>query len=198
MFEAGQPSPPCAEIARLVRSNPGQCTEREYSYIWTLIRKSAPSNILIFGIGRDSSLWLAANPGGRTVFLEDDERWIREVWPTIPSADIRPIQYGTRLYLWPLLYLMPPLMRPRRFIEHLRHIEWDVIVVDAPAGYDRWTPGRMLSIRAAALLAEGSGTTDVLVHDVDRRAERTFSRRFLRPANLVTTFDRLAHFRVGP
>nr|CAB3463330.1 unnamed protein product [Digitaria exilis] len=92
--------------------------------------------------------------------------------------------------------LAPPGL-PAAFYE----AEWDVVLVDAPTGYAPWTPGRMGAIYAAGMAARArrrtaGATTDVLVHDVDRPVEDTFSRAFLCEAYEVEQVGKLRRFVV--
>ena len=52
-------------IRSLVESNPGQASEAEYTLVHDVIAQHAPCNVLVFGVGRDSSLWIDTNEGGR-------------------------------------------------------------------------------------------------------------------------------------
>ena len=49
-----------------------QGNEAEYRCIARAIERHHAGNLLIFGVGRDSSVWLEANRGGTTVFLEHE------------------------------------------------------------------------------------------------------------------------------
>jgi hypothetical protein len=60
--------------------------------------------------------------------------------------------------------------------------EWDIILVDAPAGDGDETTGRMKSIFLASRLIRRSG--DVFVHDCDREVEDVYCNKFLRKENL--------------
>ena len=55
----------------LVSLNPGNGSVSEYKYLGSLIQKYSPGNVLIFSVGKDSSLWMKLNKQGNTVFLED-------------------------------------------------------------------------------------------------------------------------------
>jgi hypothetical protein len=44
-----------------------------------VLRHRAPMRLLVFGLGHDSPLWHALNPGGVTVFLEEDPEWYKVV-----------------------------------------------------------------------------------------------------------------------
>lgn len=53
-----------------------QMTAKEYEYIADIVCSRNGCNLLVFGVGRDSALWLIANQGGKTVFLEDSDKWL--------------------------------------------------------------------------------------------------------------------------
>lgn len=77
-------------------------------------------------------------------------------------------------------------------------VEWDLIMVDAPTGYHDGAPGRMTAIYTAGLMARNreNGETDVFVHDVDRRVEDEFSKKFLCEGYLVEQEGRIRHFNI--
>lgn len=53
-------------------------------------------------------------------------------------------------------------------------------MVDRPSGHNPVCPGRMTSIYTAGVLAKSvNGSTNVVVHDVDRMIEKWFSWEFL-------------------
>ena len=66
-------------IQSLVEQNPNQMSFDEYVYIYELIKSKSGCNLLIFGLGRDSELWLDVNKNGKTIFLEDNTEWINTV-----------------------------------------------------------------------------------------------------------------------
>ena len=47
----------------LATSNPGNGSAAEYEFIGELIKQYAPANVLIFSVGKDSSLWYSLNQG---------------------------------------------------------------------------------------------------------------------------------------
>ncbi|WVZ51796.1 hypothetical protein U9M48_002906 [Paspalum notatum var. saurae] len=54
-----------------------QQSRDEISLSLAVLRRRAPLRLLVFGLGHDSRLWHALNPGGATVFLEEDPAWYR-------------------------------------------------------------------------------------------------------------------------
>lgn len=73
--------------------------------------------------------------------------------------------------------------------------EWDIVLVDAPAGYNKSTPGRMQSIYTTSVLSEKSEDIDIFVHDCDREVEKVYCNRFFSNMRLVVAFERLRHYR---
>ncbi|MEZ4381273.1 MAG: hypothetical protein R3A79_07980 [Nannocystaceae bacterium] len=189
-----------AEIRALVERNPGQGSAAEYRRIWSVLRARAPTAALIFGVGRDSRLWLDANAGGETVFVEHERAWIAETRRQLPQARIVEVRYDTRARWWRLHLLRPRRLWMDDLPAALRATPWGVIFVDSPQGYRGHTPGRMKSIYSAAVMAKRTGRnghTDVLVHDCDRRIERVCADRFLGAENLAGEVDSLRHYRCG-
>jgi glucuronoxylan 4-O-methyltransferase len=79
--------------------------------------------------------------------------------------------------------------------ESVERTRWDIVLVDAPEGWDETTPGRMKSIFLASQLVAADG--DVFVHDCDRQVERAFCDRFLKPENLFAEVESLRHYRIA-
>ncbi|CAL4896553.1 unnamed protein product [Urochloa decumbens] len=184
--------------------------------------RAAPRNLLVFGLGRDTALWAALNhgAGGRTVFLEEDASWIdaaRAAHPPGLGLEAYHVAYDTvladagELLLLrddPACVAQPDLaaaiaascgLVPKGLPAAFSEVEWDVILVDAPTGYDPSRPGRMGAIYAAGMAARArraGATTDVLVHDVDRPVEDMFSRAFLCEAYAVEEVGKLRRFVV--
>lgn len=186
-----------AQIAQLVQRNPNQLSVDEYLYIINVINSRTPGNFLIFGVGRDSSLWMEVNGNGRTVFLEDNPGWLTRMKSANAGIEAYRIEYNTQRWQWRQL-----LAEYRRGIDRLSMelpecvagTPWDFIFVDAPAGYKREHPGRMKSICAAAKLAGNNNVTDVFVHDCNRKVERVYCDYFLQKEHLVTAIGRMRHY----
>ena len=183
-------------IHSLVERNPGQATFEEYKLVHEVLSRRAPCNLLVFGTGRDSSLWMDTNAGGRTVFLEDIPRWADFARENVPGITVHDVRYRTIRAMWAFLKHVPGLLRMGDLPAEVEETPWDVILVDAPRGTLWHRPGRMKSIYTAAALAEGDGPTDVLVHDCHRKVEREASDRFLGPDRLVTQVQSMRHYRV--
>uniref|UniRef100_A0ACD5X5K3 Uncharacterized protein n=1 Tax=Avena sativa TaxID=4498 RepID=A0ACD5X5K3_AVESA len=192
------------------------------------LARRAPCNVLVFGgLGPDSALWGALNHGGRTAFLEEDAASIAEAAARHPGLGLESHQVAYQTTLddadellglrgSPDCTASPPkdhalaadhferspcklAMRglPATFYE----TEWDVIIVDAPAGWVPEAPGRVggaiyMAGMAARARRLGSGDTDVMVHGVDRTVEDSFSKAFLCEGYIKEEVGRLRHFAI--
>ena len=186
-----------AAIRELVESNPGQGTFDEYKLLHDVILPRAPCNVLVFGVGRDSRLWLDANAGGKTVFLEDVVEWADHARNEIPGIVIHSVKYGTRRFLWPLLRHHESLLLMRDLPDDVMDTAWHVILVDAPRGTRWYRPGRMKSIYTGSVLGRRGEATDVFVHDCHRKLERACSDQFLGDEHLVVQAGSMRHYRLA-
>lgn len=185
------------EIRRLVTSNPYQLSEAEYALIAETLIDKAPCNMLVFGVGRDSGLWVKLNNQGATVFLEDNPGWLQRVSLEIPEINGYLVTYNTRRTQW--LELLNRNRESELLLKLPKEIaqnKWDIIFVDAPEGWSDEKPGRMKSIYTAAKLANLSKDCTVFVHDCDRKVESVYSDRFLHAENLILTQDRLRFYYI--
>lgn len=135
------------------------------------------AKFLVFGCGNDSVLWQSLNAGGTTLFVEDNVKWIRTTKRRLPHLWIEPIDYADRKVGTSLpvdeaalaTYPVPEILRAR---------DWDVILIDAPAGFAARLPGRSLSIYWSSLIA--NPRTHVFVDDYERPLERAYGDHFFR------------------
>jgi hypothetical protein len=186
-----------AAVRALVESNPGQATFEEYKLVHDIVLERAPSNVLVFGVGRDSGLWLDANRGGRTVFLEDVPEWAQLARERNPGIVVHDVDYGiARRFMWPILHRFERSLLLTTLPADVLETGWNVILVDAPRGTRWYRPGRMRSVYTASVLGARSGA-DVFVHDCHRRVERESADRFLRPDRLVAQAGSMRHYRLG-
>jgi len=163
-----------------------QMTKEEYRYI---SKHLGSKNTLIFGTGHDSELWRQANSHGRTVFLEDNDKWISQ------ENDVYKVTYKTTLSD------AENLLKKYRDTKDddlllvdipafINKINWDIILVDAPAGNKQHFPGRMQSIFTAKKLARKN--TEIFVHDCDRKVEDLYTKEFFGAPKRQLT--KLRHF----
>ncbi|CAF2064106.1 unnamed protein product [Brassica oleracea] len=194
-----------------------QQTLSEISVTKKVLDKTSPCNFLVFGLGHDSLMWASLNHGGRTIFLDEDESWIRQIAEKFPSLESYHVRYETKLRD------AAALMSAARNREECRlgasmdlrvskcelalkglpevvyEMEWNLIMVDAPTGFHEEAPGRMSAIYTAGMIARSRGkgeTTAVFVHDVDRTVEDEFSMAFLCRDYMTEQEGRLRHFTV--
>jgi glucuronoxylan 4-O-methyltransferase len=156
------------QLVEQARNSQFQLSHTEYGFVMGLIVRAAPANVLVFGLGRDSELWLYLNRNGRTVFLENNAEWFHPV----SGAECYLVNY-------------PGLTLP----ESVQPGDWDIVFVDGPAGWRPEHPGRRESIRAAASLVKRPGGI-VCLHDYDRAAEQQFCRESFGEPTYI--FDRMA------
>lgn len=181
-------------IRELVAGNPGQATVAEYKLVLDAVRRRAPCRMLVFGVGRDSTLWIDGNAGGTTVFLESIREWADHARAHVPGITVHEVRYRTLRGLWPLYRRIPTMLEMRGLPDSVTRTPWDVVLVDAPMGTRWYKPGRMKSVYTArALAAPGA---DVFVHDCHRPVEREAGDAFLGPEHLVTQVDRMRHYRL--
>ncbi|WVZ08230.1 hypothetical protein V8G54_021576 [Vigna mungo] len=178
-----------------------------------------PCNFLIFGLGHDSLMWASFNPGGTTVFLEEDPKWVHSILKDAPGLRAHTVRYRTQLRDADTLltsYRSEATCSPataylrgnqacKLALENLPNevyeTEWDMIMVDAPKGYFAEAPGRMSAVFSAAVMARNrkeAGVTHVFLHDVDRKVEKVYAEEFLCMKNLVNGAGRLWHFQIPP
>lgn len=125
-------------------------------------------NLLVFGLGNDTGLWLELNKFGVTYFLETSKEWTEKVRAKFPniSVGIMPrfgltVEKSMNLTADDMSAYPPP--------QALKDTHWDVILVDAPPGYKPQDPGRAVAIYWASCLA--TPDTHVFVDDYERPLE---------------------------
>lgn len=178
-----------------------------------------PCNFLVFGLGHDSLMWASFNPGGNTVFLEEDPKWVHSILKDAPGLRAHTVRYRTQLRdakkLLTSYRSEATCSAPKAYLrgneacqlalenlpDEVYETEWDMIMIDAPKGYFAEAPGRMAAVFSAAVMArnrKGSGATHVFLHDVDRRVEKVYAQEFLCKKNLVKGVGRLWYFQIPP
>lgn len=140
----------------------------------TAVVRRYPSgcNLLVFGVGRDSSTWVFLNRGGRTVFVEDLAEWAARAKGQQPSLEVVEVTYETTLAS-SLLYSSRTDIPTPTLPASITSRTWDVVVVDGPRGYLPDHPGRSASITLAHDLVAENGM--VLIDDWNRPAEQRFT-----------------------
>uniref|UniRef100_A0A0E0BAY6 Polysaccharide biosynthesis domain-containing protein n=1 Tax=Oryza glumipatula TaxID=40148 RepID=A0A0E0BAY6_9ORYZ len=168
--------------------------------ISAVLRARGPCNLLVFGLGAESPLWLALNHGGRTIFLEVNEfydfRNLLDAARASRAAECCPIQN---------LLVSECRLAINDLPNEPYDVAWDIVHIDRPSGWNPTSPGRMPSIFTTAVLARTGATvtkgpTDVLVHDFQFELEQVLSKEFLCDENRVagSSTPSLGHFVVRP
>ena len=169
------------QIAVMRKLNGIQLSPEQLKVISTTIRSKAPCKLLVFGLGNDSVFWSRLNRGGITIFLEDSQDWLQRFTNRSPEITAFLVNYNTQRKDWKMLLEHPSLL-DMTLCDDVEQEEWDVILVDAPAGWNDQTLGRMKSIFLSSRLIKTSG--DVFVHDCDREVEDIYCNHFLKEENL--------------
>lgn len=212
-----------AESSQLIRTNvgPSVLTEKELKLLSDTITRRSPCNVLVFGFAPQYLLLSSINTRGINVILEDELAKQR-----IPKAEVNSnntIIYSVKYHQMEVKNAYNLLRHARANPEcapqmnnlhqgssdcrlelkdlpqKVHNTKWDVIVVDGPRGDGLEAPGRMGTIYTAAVLARkgsSNSTTDVLVHDVHRTAEKWLSWEFLCQDNLVSAKGNFWKFRI--
>ncbi|KAK1408715.1 hypothetical protein QVD17_40716 [Tagetes erecta] len=191
----------------------------EINISFNVLKSISPCNFLVFGLGHDSLMWSSFNPGGLTLFLEEDPKWIHTVLKTAPDLKAVHVNYRTQLSQADDLmktYRSEPECAPAKsYIKGNTQCklaltglpnavydkEWDMIMIDAPRGWFAEAPGRMGAIYSAMVMARNRkkpGVTHVFLHDVDRKVEKAYAEEFLCRKNLKDGTGRLWHFEIPP
>ena len=78
-FELARLWPSYFPIYVMRKLNEIHLSEDLLQLIAVTIKRKAPCNLLIFGLGNDSVFWHKLNRGGVTVFLEDNLDWYNKI-----------------------------------------------------------------------------------------------------------------------
>jgi uncharacterized protein (TIGR01627 family) len=198
-------------------------TDTDIRAISAILRAKGPCNLLVFGLGAESPLWLALNHGGRTVYLDENEFYVKYLEPRHPGLEAYDVSYTTKVRDFKDLLeaargTRGAECRPVQNLlfsecrlaindlpNELYDVPWDIVLIDGPSGWNPNSPGRMPSIFTTAVLARSGATaakgpTDVLVHDYNFELEQVLSKEFLCDENRVagSGTPSLAHYVVHP
>jgi glucuronoxylan 4-O-methyltransferase len=109
--------------------------------------------------------------------LEGEGKWIDLTKKAVPSIEAKHIRFPTRV--------SDSLPAREAYVEsfppppEMYSAEWDIILIDAPAGFDSDSPGRSLPIYWASKVSKP--TTHIFVDDASRSVERAYAQMFLDP-----------------
>lgn len=162
-----------------------QMSRYEYKFISDLIQSIKECNLLVFGTGRDSKLWVESNNHGKTIFLEPDEKWISIAKNQNSSMDIRHIKYNTTpnqaLSMFFTFKRTGEMPNIPSLPEDVVKTKWDVILIDSPVG---GVNGRMSSIFISYVLSNSNKkNTHIFLHDCERDIEMLYGHLFLYPGS---------------
>jgi len=149
--------------------------------LWLVRQAGRTSNMLVFGLGFDSNLWLKIN-NGRVVFLENLQKWVDKQQAQVQIAS-RVVNYSSILWLADWMQCRPASLDAGFLgqVRDLMDVCWDVILVDSPEAWGGGRPGRMQSMYAAHWLATDG--TVIFADDVDRRIEIQYALNWLVEGN---------------
>ena len=171
------------KIQSVVNICNGMCFD-QYKAIYNCIKSKDKPNILVFGVGGDSNMWHETNKEGLTVFLEDNDKWLNQVKSQSPHLQIFKVEYTHKG--WDADFLLDNYDSGKKDIlsldlpDMVRNTKWDIILVDAPAGWGDKHPCRMKSIYEAYNLPKNENV-DIFVHDSERDIETKYCNYFLKP-----------------
>lgn len=170
--------------------SPYQMSLEEYIRIASVILSRKPCYILVYGLGKDSEMYIRLNEGGVTVFVETDIQWILYIKSQLPHANIVHHTFPTTVKMSLENECTSTYVRPAYIDFH----PWDIIIVDAPFGGKDEGMGREFPIREAAeRFGSASTKVDVFVHDVDRSLETMACDKFF-TSPPKSTYDRTRHY----
>jgi len=184
---------PCLILLQIMRFvNDIQLSKDELNVIIKTIKQKSPCNLLIFGIGNDSMFWRKLNHFGKTVFIEDNIFWINKIIKQDSKINVYIVDYQSKITQWEDLLHSPHLLNFELPMD-IENESWDIILVDAPEGWNDKTPGRMKSIYLASRLGKNQG--EIFVHDCHRQVERIYCDKYLKNENLVAEIDNLRYYK---
>ena len=171
-------------IEEMKKQKRGLMSKKQYQVVAKEMAKTVPCNLLVFGLGHDSYLWNLLNEGGKTIFLEDDEDWIKEI--SDDSLEVFTVNYTTLVRDWKSINFDESKLR-LDLPEEVTSEEWDFIIVDAPLGHSPPRPfkgpGRMSTIYNGYKLLKDNGIC--VVDDMGREVERKYAYHYFGKDNLI-------------
>lgn len=69
----------------------------EITVSFNVLKTISPCNFLVFGLGHDSLMWASFNANGKTLFLEEDEKWFKTVVNDAKELKAEVVKYRTKL-----------------------------------------------------------------------------------------------------
>ena len=182
-------------IKEMKKNGIGLMSEAQYLNVGYVVELLSPCNLLIFGLGEDSSLWTENNKAGKTVFIEDDKEWIKKF--DGQNLDICPVTYNTLAREWRDINFDVEKLKmdlPKEIVD----TKWDLVFVDGPLGHNPPRPykgpGRMQSIYTAHTLLREGGIC--IIDDIGRLIESTYADHYFGEENTMNKIeDKLAIYK---
>lgn len=165
----------------------GQLSREEINHMINIV-KQKPINMLIFGTGYDSSIWVDVNKG-KTVFLEHQDRFI--AMGKKHSQEVYKVEYTTHHKDYMKIINSHDKLK-MNLQDNIVNEKWDVIFVDSPVGNSH---GRMQSIFTASRLGLKNCECHIFIHDCDREIEKVYSDKFMADFKLIKQVRKLRHYK---
>jgi hypothetical protein len=138
-------------------------------------------SLLVFGAGHDTPLWHHLNRAGTTLFVENVPAFIADAARRVPEARVLQVEFEAHTTVFGAMALSLAQIDAVPLPDAIGEREWDVILIDGPAGHHMTDPGRALPIRWASRLM--TRRTHVFVDDYNRPVERHFADLLIRSDN---------------
>ena len=172
--------------------SPHQMSLHEYVEITHVINQRSPCNVLIYGLGNDSDLYMKINPEGNNIFVETDREWIQKASKKVPVDNIIHHVFQTSVKQ----SLENKCTSTYILSNYLHLYDWNVIIVDGPRGWRNDMMGREIPIRESSYILKNiNSSVDVFVHDVDRPLEKMACDIYFPSTANKSSYDRTFHFR---
>jgi len=170
-------------INRMKREKKGLMTKQQYDEVANELSELVPCNLLVFGLGHDSYLWNLMNEGGNTIFLEDNEEWIKEI--SDDTLKVFRVEYHTKVEDWEKINFDESQLQ-LDLPDSVENVSWDFVIIDAPLGHSPPRPykgpGRMSTIYNGYRLLKNGGIG--VVDDMGRAVEREYAYHYFGKSNL--------------
>lgn len=146
--------------------------------------KNKSCNMLVFGCGRDSTLWQNMNCNGYTLFLETNSTWKDYCLKDNSNLNIRLYEVGNNNVKRSLLGDIDEIPIP----DFIKNIQWDIIFIDGPEGFSPDKPGRAIPILWANKIKNKK--THIFVDDYGRTLEKKMTDEYLDPNCILIDVNR--------
>ena len=146
--------------------------------------KNNHCNILVFGLGNDSNIWHHSNKHGYTLFVEDDIEWIENIKKSNEYLSILEYKYKTTVEESIKKINDSTYLNKFKIPNEIKMVEWDIIIIDGPAGYTKEQPGRAIPIYWASQIS--TNNTFIFIDDSKRNLESKLITKYIgRTSNTI-------------